>query len=58
MGYIMELRKKVGTLPLIMVGACVIIVSPDQKYYFSFEKIMGLGGFRVDQWSPVNHWSK
>ncbi len=26
MGYIMNLRKKLGTQPLIMVGACVIIL--------------------------------
>ena len=25
MGYIQELRKQVGTAPLIMVGACVLI---------------------------------
>ncbi|WP_226673385.1 NUDIX hydrolase [Rossellomorea aquimaris] len=31
MGYIMDLRKIVGSRPLIMAGACVIIVNPDNE---------------------------
>lgn len=41
MGYIMELRKKVGTSPVIMVGACVIVVSPEQKILFQLRKDNG-----------------
>ncbi|CAM4187630.1 NUDIX hydrolase [Paenibacillus macerans] len=29
MGYIMDLRKIVGTRPLIMVGACVVVINGD-----------------------------
>lgn len=29
MGYIMELRKQVGTRPLIMTGACVLVLADD-----------------------------
>lgn len=31
MSYIMELRKKIGTMPIIMVGACVIVMNPERK---------------------------
>ncbi|GAB2537679.1 NUDIX hydrolase [Gracilibacillus alcaliphilus] len=31
MGYIMELRKLVGTRPLIMVGACVILINDHKE---------------------------
>lgn len=31
MGYIMDLRKHVGTRPLIMVGACVIVLNEKEK---------------------------
>lgn len=31
MGYMMDLRKKVGTEPLIMVGACVIILNESHQ---------------------------
>lgn len=31
MGYIKELRKLVGSRPLIMVGACVILVNEDKE---------------------------
>lgn len=52
MGYIMELRKKVGTLPLIMVGACVIIVSPDQKILFQLRKDNGTWGLPGGSMEP------
>ncbi|GJM67831.1 hypothetical protein HMSSN036_00470 [Paenibacillus macerans] len=29
MGYIMDIRKIVGTRPLIMVGACVVVIDGD-----------------------------
>lgn len=31
MGYIMDLRKLVGSRPLIMVGSCVIVVNKDNR---------------------------
>lgn len=31
MGYIMELRKLVGSRPLIMAGACVILINDDKE---------------------------
>ncbi|MER2033447.1 MAG: ADP-ribose pyrophosphatase, partial [Exiguobacterium indicum] len=31
MGYITELRKLVGTRPLVMAGACVIVVNDKQE---------------------------
>jgi 8-oxo-dGTP pyrophosphatase MutT (NUDIX family) len=31
MGYIMDLRKEVGTRPLIMAGACVILIDENQR---------------------------
>jgi 8-oxo-dGTP pyrophosphatase MutT (NUDIX family) len=31
MGYIMELRKTVGSRPIIMAGACVILINDDKK---------------------------
>lgn len=48
----MELRKKVGTLPLIMVGACVIIVSPDQKILFQLRKDNGTWGLPGGSMEP------
>ncbi|SFC51278.1 hypothetical protein SAMN05443252_10434 [Bacillus sp. OV322] len=31
MGYIMELRKIVGSRPLIIAGACVILINDDKE---------------------------
>jgi 8-oxo-dGTP pyrophosphatase MutT (NUDIX family) len=31
MGYIMELRKTVGSRPIIMAGACVILINDDKE---------------------------
>jgi 8-oxo-dGTP pyrophosphatase MutT (NUDIX family) len=31
MGYIMDIRKLVGSRPLIMAGACVIVINKDNK---------------------------
>lgn len=33
MGYIMELRKQVGTRPLIMTGACVLVLADDSLLF-------------------------
>ncbi|MGM9950353.1 MAG: NUDIX hydrolase [Lysinibacillus sp.] len=52
MGYIMELRKKVGTMPLILVGACVIVVSPEQKILFQLRKDNGCWGLPGGSMEP------
>ncbi|WP_339176291.1 NUDIX hydrolase [Solibacillus sp. FSL R5-0691] len=38
MGYIMELRKKIGTDPIIMVGACVLIVNEKTQLLLQYRK--------------------
>ncbi|MEK4385766.1 NUDIX hydrolase [Solibacillus sp. FSL W7-1464] len=38
MGYIMELRKKIGTDPIIMVGACVLIVNEKAQLLLQHRK--------------------
>lgn len=52
MGYIMELRKKVGTSPVIMVGACVIVISPEQKILFQLRKDNGCWGLPGGSMEP------
>jgi ADP-ribose pyrophosphatase YjhB (NUDIX family) len=38
MGYIMDLRKEVGTRPLIMAGACVILLDENQRMLLQLRK--------------------
>jgi 8-oxo-dGTP pyrophosphatase MutT (NUDIX family) len=38
MGYIMDLRKKVGSRPLIMVGACVILLDKQNRILLQLRK--------------------
>ena len=38
MGYIMDLRKVVGSIPLIMTGACVLVVNQDQELLLQLRK--------------------
>jgi 8-oxo-dGTP pyrophosphatase MutT (NUDIX family) len=38
MGYIMDLRKKVGTHPLLMVGACVIVINDKGEILLQLRK--------------------
>lgn len=38
LGYIMELRKKIGTDPIIMVGACVLIVNEKTQLLLQYRK--------------------
>lgn len=38
MGYIMNLRKKVGTEPLIMAGACVLIMNKENQLLMQLRK--------------------
>lgn len=38
MGYIMDLRNKVGSRPLIMVGACVILVNGNNELLLQLRK--------------------
>lgn len=49
MGYMMDLRKIVGSRPLIMAGACVIIVN-SSNYYYSFGGIIIVGGYLGVLW--------
>lgn len=47
MGYIMELRKLVGSRPLIMVGACVILLNNEKEILLQLRndnKCWGLAG--------------
>jgi len=38
MGYIMDLRKLVGSRPLIMAGACVILINDEDKLLLQLRK--------------------
>jgi ADP-ribose pyrophosphatase YjhB (NUDIX family) len=38
MGYIMELRRAVGSRPLIMTGACVILINNDKEILLQLRK--------------------
>jgi ADP-ribose pyrophosphatase YjhB (NUDIX family) len=38
MGYIMELRKLVGSRPIIMTGACVILINKENKILLQLRK--------------------
>ena len=38
MGYIMNLRKKIGTEPIIMVGACVLIFNEHKQLLLQLRK--------------------
>lgn len=42
--YIMNLRKKVGTQPLIMVGACVLILNQQKQLLLQLRKDNGCWG--------------
>ncbi|RED66163.1 NUDIX domain-containing protein [Cohnella lupini] len=44
MGYIMELRKIVGTRPLIMTGACTIVIDEHDRILLQLRTDNGLWG--------------
>ncbi len=44
MGYITELRKLVGTRPLVMAGACVIVVNDKQEVLLQLRQDNGCWG--------------
>lgn len=51
MGYIMELRKLVGSRPLIMVGACVILLNNEKEILLQLRndnKCWGLAGGSIE----------
>lgn len=51
MGYIQNLRKQVGTAPLIMVGACVLIFDEENRLLLQLRKdnkSWGLAGGSMD----------
>lgn len=52
MSYITELRKKIGTMPLIMVGACVIVINPEQKILMQLRKDNGCWGLPGGSMEP------
>ena len=54
MGYIEELRKVVGTRPLILVGSAIIILNDNQKYCFNIVQIHMIGVYLVGRWN----WAK
>lgn len=45
MGYIKDLRKLVGTRPLIMCGACVLVINNHQQVLLQLRKDNGCRGF-------------
>ncbi|MGG3653536.1 NUDIX hydrolase [Bacillus pseudomycoides] len=44
MGYIMDLRNLVGSRPLIMVGACVLVIDHEQRILLQLRKDNGCWG--------------
>ncbi len=38
MGYIMDLRQKIGTQPLIMVGASILIINENNELLLQLRK--------------------
>lgn len=52
MGYIMDLRKLVGTRPLIMPGACVIVLDKDERILLQRRKDNGLWGLAGGSMEP------
>jgi len=44
LGYITELRKLVGTRPLVMAGACVIVVNDKQEILLQLRQDNGCWG--------------
>lgn len=55
--YIMELRKLVGTRPLIMAGACVLLCS-EQQLLLQRRTDNGCWGCQVARWSLGRLWKR
>ena len=61
MGYIMNLRKLVGSRPLIMVGACVIVLNKDNRILLQLRKdnnCWGLAGGSLEMGESLEQVAK
>jgi 8-oxo-dGTP pyrophosphatase MutT (NUDIX family) len=61
MGYIMDLRKIVGSRPLIMAGACVILVNPNNEFLLQLRKdnnCWGLAGGSLEMGETLEQVAK
>lgn len=56
MGYVMDLRKIVGSRPLVITGAAVIISDENNRLLLQLRRIIIAGSWREVLWSPVKHW--
>lgn len=52
MGYIMDLRQLVGTRPLIMAGACVIVIDPQDRILLQLRTDNGMWGLPGGSMEP------
>jgi len=51
LGYIEELRKVVGTRPLILVGSAIIILNGYLEVLLNIVQIHMIGVYLVERWS-------
>ena len=61
MGYIMDLRKLVGSRPLIMAGACVIVLNKDNRILLQLRKdnnCWGLAGGSLEMGESLEQVAK
>lgn len=61
MGYIMDLRKIVGSSPLIMAGACVIVLNKDNRILLQLRKdnnCWGLAGGSLEMGESLEQVAK
>ncbi|WP_108669061.1 NUDIX hydrolase [Peribacillus acanthi] len=61
MGYIMDLRKVVGSRPLIMVGACVILLNKNHEILLQLRKdnnCWGLAGGSLEMGETLEQVAK
>lgn len=61
MGYIMDLRKLVGSRPLIMSGACVIVIDKDNRILLQLRKdnnCWGLAGGSLEMGESLEEVAK
>jgi len=61
MGYIMDLRKLVGSRPLIMAGACVIVLNKDKRILLQLRKdnnCWGLAGGSLEMGESLEQVAK
>ncbi|SCY78889.1 hypothetical protein SAMN02787079_03041 [Lysinibacillus sp. TC-37] len=51
MGYILELRKYIGSRPIISIGATILVSTMTRKFSFNIVKIRWIGDYLVAQWN-------